>query len=821
MPLTLSRTLSVALCGLALAQCTQAQLDEQSAPRSLSAYPNPFGPDDALWSAQPHREKPLELVLNLDGTKAYVSLQGTPDAPGGHVVVLDTKTHEVLERIEVGASPTGLALHPDGKLLLVLNRFSNFASVIDTTRDEVIQSPPMDFYAIEAVFSPDGRRLYVTNRWHDTMAIYDVEAESGGLRFSSRLEPGVPVGQNPRDIAVSQDGKMVAVAALTGLTVSLIDAATGHEKRRIDVGAPVNDLLFAGEHLIVATLSASTHHLADAGPDTDGDGMPGDGTPNVNFQDLQNEIAVYSARSGDELWRYTSDSICCKDYRDVSPEDVERLGYLLPPKETWIVGGALPEQLALMERGGKLTVLVTYSASNEVQAFEIDAASGALSAGLKWGTAGHNPHGLVVAGEQVVVAHRLSESVGFYDVRDGTLIADVTVGDVSGGAFPATDAELGELVNFVTATFSVDGDQSCAHCHREDGNIDKAFSMPLTRYGGVGSRQTMAYRGSADTRPWFFESSMDETNFKPVINEFARIENFCCSDYTLWPDGAPRDCAENPPDACTEAPNTSSLDGFAAVRIPQRAYVHRRPAVESTRDQFYLNAIEALTGRTRSFADGLYFEDPLSEERRSVRLDFSGITRALGLFLLVTPKLLPNPNPLDTASAKRGRALFESASTGCSACHPSPTFAVSTTVNPLGSPIRMGPVVASNRASDGTNLDLFAAGFVQTFPQSEMDSCEEICGEAMCEQDSRACDNLRDVYFGVPSLRGIWDRAQGMLHDGRARGLREVLATPGHPVLEGMEVGHNERDGVVDSHGGTSHLTPQQIRDLVNYMKAL
>ncbi len=32
---------------------------------------------------------------------------------------------------------------------------------------------------------------------------------------------------------------------------------------------------------------------------------------------------------------------------------------------------------------------------------------------------------------------------------------------------------------------------------------------------------------------------------------------------------------------------------------------------------------------------------------------------------------------------------------------------------------------------------------------------------------------------------------------------------------------YNERDGVVDSHGGTSHLTPAQIQDLIAFIESL
>ena len=808
----------MAVVALTLAGCPE---DGDFTKASLSPYPNPFGEGQPGFAAQPARDKPLEIVVDRAGT-AFVSLQGTPDRPGSHVVALAAATGEVVAKIEVGSSPTGLALHPTAGLLVVLNRFSNFVSVIDTAQLEVVQSLPTDFYATEAVWSPDGRRLYITNRWRDAVEIWDVSVDDGKLDVTARRPSVVAVGSNPRDLAINADGTVVAVAALTGMTLSLIDTATNLEINRIDVGAPVNDVVFAGDFVIVATLSAATHHLPFAGPDTNGDGHPGDGTPNVNFQDLQNELAVYRLPDGAPVARYTSDTICCRDYRDVDPADVARHGELLPDPSTWIVGGALPEQLAVGPRVGRtMPLYVTYSASNQVQRFTVDLDAGTLAAGAVWASAGHNPHGIFVAGDSLLVSHRLGETVAARATETGETRWVTVVGDVSGGPFPSTDAEIGELFNDVTAAFSVDGDQSCAHCHREGGNIDKAFSMPLTKYAGVGLRMTMDYRGSADTRPWFFESAMDETNFKPVINEFARIENFCCSDYTLWGGASPAGCAQAPPAEC-EASNTSSADGFAASRAADRApFSHPRPTAYASRDAFFVASAEAVIGRARSFGDGLYFEDPITGARRDIELDFNGLTSALGLFLQVAPRLLPNPNPKDLASVRRGRALFNSPTTGCAVCHPPPTFAVSTDVNPLSVPLRMGPVVTPMRAADGTNLDLFASGFMDTFPQTEMETCEAVCGESACAGDQAICDHTRNVAFGVPSLRGIWDRAPSMLHDGRAQGLREVLCTPDHPALLEGERGFNERDGVPDTHGGVSHLSAAEIADLIRFISSL
>lgn len=817
-PLAVMTPLALVACQLG---CSSVEPAPPAAPRTLAPYNNPFSATASQWSPQPIREKPQEIVVSPDGQVAYVSLPGVPDDPGHHVVVVDLKNRAVRTRIEVGAGPTGLALHPSGRHLLVLNRYSNFASIIDTHTHTVVAQPAIDFYAVEAAFTPDGHSVFITNRWRDAVAVWTVESTPERFTVLHRTEPGIPVGSNPRDLALSPDGRTLAVAALTGLTVSLIDVATRTERHRISVGAPPNGLTFVGQHLFVATTSASTHHLPLEGPDTDGDGHAGDGTPNVNFQDLQNDIAVYDSQTGNPTARYTSDTICCKDFRDVGPTDLARHGDLLPPADTWIIGGALPEQITGDPSADPPALYVTYSGSNQAQRFTVDP-SGALTAGPIWATTGHNPHAIALAGDTLLITHRLSETLGIYDRASGQPLADIEIGNLRRGPYPATDAEIGELFNFVTASYTVDGDQTCAHCHREGSNIDKAFSMPLTRYGGLGSRMTMAYRGAADTRPWFFESSMDQTNFKPVINEFARIENFCCTDYTLWPDGTSPRCADSPPDACSTQPNPSSVNGFSADRGGERTpFEAPRPTPFASRDAFYMAASQRLLGRTASFGDGLFFEDPLSGDQRPIRLNFDGMTRALGLFLMTAPRLLPNPNPGGTAAARRGRALFESPETGCATCHPAPAFTVSTDHNPFNVPIRMPPVISPVRASDGTNLDLFAGGFMATFPQTQMDTCGAVCGAPACAEDPDICDEYRSVRLGAPSLRGLWDRADHLLHDGRANGLREALCTPAHPALRPGETGYNERGGIIDTHGGTSHLSPGDIADLIAYILSL
>ncbi len=550
--------------------------------------------------------------------------------------------------------------------------------------------------------------------------------------------------------------------------------------------------------------------------DTNGDGLPGDATANVMFQDLQNEIAVLDA-DGNRLHDYTSDTICCFDFRDVDPDRPDRglaLGPpdtwpasrldFLPPRSSWIVACSLPEQMALA--GNRL--LVACSGSNEVQSFDV-AADGALSARETAGNlfrTGMNPFDLVVSpdGNRAYVAERLGEYVTVLDLVAGPTAPQrrILVGDVSGGEFPASDAEIGEMVNFVTAPFTVDGDQTCVHCHREGGNLAKPIAMPLQQSFAWGTRMPMSYRGAFDTRPWFFETAMDETNFFPVINEFDRKENFCCEQldplvWSLYPSAT----------ACLADPTLAGCNHVLDCRTDPPPECAARPygSPSLVRNDHFLAAAMGIIGRDRTIGDALYIETVGTDGsilREPMPLDFNGVTRALGLFLLVRPRFLPNPNAtLGLPAARRGRALYESPTVGCNHCHPLPVTAVSITFNPFEVPLRFPAVITPRLGPSDENVDVITPGFLQTFPESEQDAS--------------------GARFGVPQIRGIWDRAEMFYHDGRVRTLREALAPPGHPALGPGEVGRNETFGIRDTHGATSNLTTEELEDLITFLLTL
>lgn len=790
---------------------------------SLSPGKNPFHAADPLWAPQPRRERPVSLALSPGGEKLYAALAGTEDEPGTTVAVIDIKTpgnESVLHRIQVGSNPMRLVLHPGGRFMVVLNRFSNYASVIDIGRDTVDAEIPVPFYTVDLVFNEDGTKAYLANRWKDSVLRWDVNAGEhfrisadnySGIDLDRPM--GIGVGPNPNDLTLSSDGKTLYSASTTDLSLSVIDLEAGLEIQRLPIAVAPSDIVRAGSKLVMLHTGRGTNTRPDEGFDTDGDGLPGDGTANVMFQDVQNEIDILS-EEGQTLFSYTSDSICCYDFRDVDPDHPERgaalpapdtwplsrLAYL-PDKSAWIVGGSLPERAAIA--GNRLYVV--YSGSNEMQRFDIEP-SGALTPvdlpGSLFQT-GMNPVDIVISPDKQLayVAERLGEHIGVLDLNNGPgLERRIRIADSAQPEFPATDAEIGEAVNFMTAKLTVDGDQTCVHCHREGANLNRPIAMPLQTDFAWGTRMVMAYRGAYDTRPWFFETAMSETNFFPVINEFNRRENFCCeqTDPLIWTKYPSYEqciadpslagchhvthCQEDPPPEC-------AARGYGSPYL--------------TRNLHFIGQSKLLFGRDRTIGDALYeevFDD--SEPKRGMLLDFNGVTRALGLFLLQQPRFFPNPNAYVSAPAlRRGRAIYESPAAGCNTCHPLPLTTVSADFNPFGVPLRFPPLITPRRNPKGEDVDRITPGFLQTFPQAQQDA--------------------GGVRFGVPQLRGLWDRASRLYHDGRAPNLRQALATPGHPVLEAGEIGFNERDGVPNTHGATSHLSREEFEDLVAFVLSL
>ncbi len=242
----------------------------------------------------PAGSNPYDLALTPDGQRLLVTSQlssptSRPDPPVSEVTVIDVARRVVLTRSQLVNAHLleGIAVAPQGDLALVtLVRPKNLLPAIQVARGwmmtngvgvldlqtgrvaQVLLDEPNTYHAdpCDVVFTPDGNLAFVSHSGADDISVIDV----GRLRtllasasaeevktFANHLglsrqyvRARIPVGANPKGLAVSPDGKWVYVAERLADRIAVIDVSRMVVAARIDVGATTREtVLRRGERL--------------------------------------------------------------------------------------------------------------------------------------------------------------------------------------------------------------------------------------------------------------------------------------------------------------------------------------------------------------------------------------------------------------------------------------------------------------------------------------------------------------------------------------------------------------------------------------------
>ncbi|WP_430809725.1 MULTISPECIES: lactonase family protein [unclassified Carboxylicivirga] len=117
-----------------------------------------------------------------------------------------------------GSGPRHLAIHPNGKLLYVVNELNSTVSVVSREGQgwqvmATLSTLPNDFtgksYCADIHLSPDARFLYASNRGHNSIGIFSI-SDSGKELQAIAYEP--VRGDWPRNFALTPDGALLVVA---------------------------------------------------------------------------------------------------------------------------------------------------------------------------------------------------------------------------------------------------------------------------------------------------------------------------------------------------------------------------------------------------------------------------------------------------------------------------------------------------------------------------------------------------------------------------------------------------------------------------------
>lgn len=133
------------------------------------------------------------------------------------VSVIDRSADRVIDVIEVGSRPKGVAVSPDSSRAFVVNSASNTLTILDVGNNKVLHTANLDVAArpSDIAIHPDGRTLYVANTALNSVSVIDAS--------SFQTVQVVPVGQRPVALAVDPRGTRLLVANMGSHTVSAID----------------------------------------------------------------------------------------------------------------------------------------------------------------------------------------------------------------------------------------------------------------------------------------------------------------------------------------------------------------------------------------------------------------------------------------------------------------------------------------------------------------------------------------------------------------------------------------------------------------------
>lgn len=165
-----------------------------------------------------------DAVILPDSTKAFVACSG------GHQVMAiwlaadpdswrgkqdqSLQHDQLLALLDVGQTPTHLAMEPNGFEVFSTNFGSDSISEISTWTNEVLGTYVIGSKPSRAIFSQDDSTLWTTNFGADSASLYSAD--------DGRVEAGVRTGSRPDALAFSADEHLLLVADTGSSDIAVI-----------------------------------------------------------------------------------------------------------------------------------------------------------------------------------------------------------------------------------------------------------------------------------------------------------------------------------------------------------------------------------------------------------------------------------------------------------------------------------------------------------------------------------------------------------------------------------------------------------------------
>ncbi|MDT5018163.1 MAG: large repetitive protein, partial [Mycobacterium sp.] len=157
---------------------------------------------------------PTGIVLSPDGSKAYIG-----NFDGMSVSVVDTASLTEITSIPVGLGPRAIAISPDGTLVYALNQDDDNVSIIDTASNTVIKTIDVGDIPMDAAVTPDGQNVYVIGGGTGSVSVINLSSTSNAtptLGVYMQGPPNISTGTTYYRVYTDDpDGDNVTVTSIT------------------------------------------------------------------------------------------------------------------------------------------------------------------------------------------------------------------------------------------------------------------------------------------------------------------------------------------------------------------------------------------------------------------------------------------------------------------------------------------------------------------------------------------------------------------------------------------------------------------------------
>lgn len=171
----------------------------------------------------------LATLLTVAALGAWAVITAAPSAEATQPSSVEPDVMP-LKKLRVDRSPVDLVLSPDESWLVTVHQTASTASLIRIADGAVLDEVRVGERPAAVALHPDGKRVLVSGSYAGVVSLLRVD----GDRLVNEEE--IRVGFEPHGIAVSSDGKTAWVALTAAGQVAVIDLPSREVVRRIDVG---------------------------------------------------------------------------------------------------------------------------------------------------------------------------------------------------------------------------------------------------------------------------------------------------------------------------------------------------------------------------------------------------------------------------------------------------------------------------------------------------------------------------------------------------------------------------------------------------------